>query len=208
MSTTSFASALTLDLALRPYELVAAWRPESRNLVLVVRDQVAPRQPVQARITVLGAGVGATILGHAARTAPHPFGVELELAPDALRARTLERLVEVATGARVAYRTRAPRYLAELPAVVHRMNGAKRVTTFAVSEGGCGVAWGGAMPTVGTPLEIQLAAGQQVASFCAEVCWTAPDGAVPTLGLRFAAGDHAVWSRIIGDLKRAGAPPA
>jgi hypothetical protein len=204
----SNARPLSLDLALRPYELVAAWRPDSRNLVLVVAEPVSPRQPVQARITLLGTGVGATILGRVASANPHPFGVELELEPDALRARTLERLVEVASGARVTYRTRAPRYLAAVPAVVHRLNDEKHVTTFAVSEGGCGVEWSGVMPTVGTPLEIQLGAGPRVASFCAEVCWTAPRGRVPTLGLRFAAGDRAAWSEIITDLKQAGAPPA
>lgn len=208
MPTPSPERALTLDLALRPYELLAGWRPASRNLVLLVGEPVQPRQAIQARITVLGTGAGATILGRAARATPHPFGVELELEPDALRARTLERLVEVAAGARVAYRSRAPRYLAEVPAVVHPMNEATRVTTFAVSEGGCGLTWRGAMPAVGTPLEIQLGAGPQVASFCAEVCWTAPRGPIPTLGLRFAAGDRATWARIIMDLQRAGAPPA
>lgn len=208
MPTTSTSRTLSLDLAFRPYELVAAWRPASRTLVLVVSQPVSPSQPVQARITVLGTGAGATILGRVARTAPHPFGVELELEPDALRARTLERLVEVAAGARVDYRTRAPRYLAEVPALVHRLNEVKRVTTFAVSEGGCGLAWSGAMPAVGTPLEIQLGSGEQLASFCAEVCWTAPQGRIPTLGLRFAAGDRASWSRMIAELQRAGAPPA
>jgi hypothetical protein len=208
MPTASIRRALSLDLALRPYELMAAWRPESRNLVLVVAEPVAPRQPVQARITLLGTGAGATIIGCAARARPHPCGVELELEPDALRARTLERLVEVASGAPVAYRTRAPRYLAEIPALVQRPDGARRATTFAVSEGGCGLEWSGTMPAVGTPLDVQLGAAPQVASFCAEVCWTAPRERVPTLGLRFVAGDRASWSRIISALKAAGAPPA
>jgi hypothetical protein len=203
----STTGALTLDLALRPYELVAAWRPASRNLVLVVAEPVRVRQPVQARISVLGLGVGATILGRAAKASPHPFGVELELEPDPLRARTLERLVEVAAGARVAYQTRAPRYLAEVPAVVVGREDT-RLTTFAVSENGCGLSWSGPMPGVGTPLEIHLGSGDRVASFCGEVCWTSPPDRPATIGLRFAGGDRRTWRLIIEGLKSAGAPPA
>jgi hypothetical protein len=187
---------------------MAAWRPASRRLVVVVREPVQERQPVQARISVLGLGVGATILGTAVSASPHPVGVELELEPDELRMRTLERLVEVAAGARVDYQRRAPRLLAEVPAVVSHGDRALRTTTFAVSDNGCGLAWSEPMPAVGTPLEIHLGTGSQVASFCGEVCWTSPFGRAPTLGLRFAAGDRQTWGFILAELKRAGAPPA
>ena len=196
-------------LALRPYELVAAWRPATRNLALGVPDPVQPRQPVLARIRVLGLGVGATILGQAARALPHPFGSELELEPDELRVRTLERLVEVAAGARVADHDRAPRFVAEVPVAVLRLRHAVRVSTFAVSEGGCGIAWTGpALPGAGTRLDVRLGGGDRIARFESQVAWTSPVGRAPALGLRFLSGDRATWSRMVADLQRAGAPPA
>jgi hypothetical protein len=164
---------------------------------------------VQARIALLGLGVAATILGHAVRVERTPVGVELELAADDLRARALKRLVDLAAGARLVYRTRAPRYLAEVPAVVYLHRHATRTSTFAVSENGCGLAWcGGPMPGVGAALEIHLGSGTEVASFCGEVCWTSATGPLPTLGLRFAAGDRSTWTRILAGVQRAGAPPA
>lgn len=208
MLTSPPGGALTIDLALRPYELMAAWRPTSRRLVVLVQEPVQPRQTVQARISVLGTGCEATIIGSAATATPHPVGVEVELEPDELRRRTLERLVEVAQGARVAYKMRAPRFLAEVPVIVYRLNRASRTTTFAVSEGGCGLKWPFQMPPVGTPLEIHLGSGTEVASFCAEVCWTHPSTRAATMGLKFAAGDRETWKAILAEVKAAGAPPA
>lgn len=202
------ADALVLDLSLRPYELLAAWRPGSRTLVLGVSQPALEGQRVVVGITVLGLGVAATITGRALVPRGHVLGFELELEPDATRLRALERLVEVAQGAPVAYRTRAPRLLAEVPAVVIGPRGPTRMTTFAISENGCGLAWTGPVPEVGVPMEIHLSAGSRVASFCGEVCWTAPSGRAPTVGVKFAAGDRTTWSRYFAELKAAGAPPA
>ena len=199
---------IVLELPLRPYELIAAWRGASRTLVLVVHQQVQLQARVQVRISVLGLGVSATITGRAVGAREHPFGAEVELEPDATRARALEALVEVAQGAPVTYRNRAPRWLAALPAVVFGARGPTEMWTFAVSENGCGLAWSGPLPDVGVPMEVRLGAGRQVASFCGEVCWTAPTGRVPTVGLKFAAGDRTTWVQILAELQRAGAPPA
>jgi hypothetical protein len=208
MPSPSPADVLALDLPFRPYELLAAWRPASRSLAVVVQQPVRQGQPVQARISVLGLGVSATITGRAARVREHPVGYEVELAPDDTRVRALERLAEVASGERVDYKVRAPRYLAEVPAVVHGARGPTLMSTFAVSENGCGLAWSGPMPEVGVPMDIRLEAGDRMASFCGEVRWTATAGRVPTVGVQFAAGDRKVWAQIIAALKAAGAPPA
>lgn len=203
------AQALTLDLALRPYELMAAWRPASRNLVLVVNEPVEVRQQVHARICVLGHDVGATIVGRAASASPHPLGVEVELEPDALRAPTLERLVAVvASGARAAYEARAPRWVAEVPAFVYRHRHFRRTSTFTVSEEGCGLRWSGALPPVGAAVEVHLGGADRFASFCAEVRWTSPPGRAAALGVRLDAGDRDTWAGMLADLRRAGAPPA
>jgi hypothetical protein len=205
---TSTPGTVELDLVLRPYELIAAWRPASRTLSLVVREPVAKRQRVHARISILGTGVAATITGRATSVRPHPVGVEADVEPDDVRLRAMERLVAIAGGERVAYQPRAPRLLASVPAVVESLRGPMLMSTFSVSTDGCGLAWSGPIPDIGSPMEIRLGAGKVVASFCGEVCWTAPSGRAPTVGLQFAAGDRRTWARILADLQRAGAPPA
>jgi hypothetical protein len=199
---------VALDLALRPYELVAAWRTASRTLVVPVAQPVRALQRVEARISLLGHGLCSTILGIAVAVRPHPLGVELELEPDALRELSLERLVQIAAGARVTYRSRAPRWLAEVPAYVDRLLHPRRTTTFSVSENGCALAWSGPMPAIGTRVEVHLGTGRRHATFRGEVCWRHPFGRVPALGLRFATGDRESWAEILADVRRGGAPPA
>ncbi len=201
------ARAIAVDVSLHADELIAAWRPGARRLVLTVREPIQSRQRVAARISAVGLGVAATITGRVVTSRRSPDLYRIELEPDDTRVRALERLVSVAAGERVAYQRRAPRFLAALPAVVYGARGPTYMTTFSVSDNGCGLAWSGAMPDLGVPMEIRLGAGSQVASFCAEVCWTAPTGRAPTVGVRFAAGERSAWTRIVADLRRSGAPP-
>jgi hypothetical protein len=208
MANTPLPETVDLDLALRPYELIASWRPATRCLALVVRTPVQKRQRVQARISLLGLGVAATIIGRARATRPHAVGLEIELEPDDTRIRAMERLVEVAGGDRVAYQERAPRLLASVPAVIQGPLGPTYMTTFSVSTNGCGLTWSGPMPDLGSPLDVRFGAGGQSASFCGEVCWTAPAGRTPTVGLRFEAGDRRAWAKMLAELQRRGAPPA
>ena len=202
------AGLAAVEVPLRPDELIQAWRPEQRRLSLTLRDPQQRGQRLAARVRAVGLGVEATITGRILSARRERDGVRIELAPDDTRIRALERLVAIAGGKPVAYQLRAPRYLVSLPAVVYDHRGPIYMTTFAVSAHGCGLAWSGALPDVGAPMEIRLGAGNRVASFCGEICWTAPCSRAPTVGVRFAAGERSAWDRILAELKRAGAPPA
>ena len=199
---------VAVDVPLRPDEMIAAWRPDSRRLALAVREPIQSKQRVAAHIRAVGLGVAATITGRVVSARRDRDGFRIELAPDDTRLRALERLVAIAAGKSVAYQLRSPRLLAALPAVVYDHRGPTYMTTFAVSDNGCGLAWSGPIPTIGVPMEIKLGAGSRVASFCGEVCWTEPAGRAPTVGVRFAAGERNAWERILAELKHSGAPPA
>jgi hypothetical protein len=203
------AGLVAVDIPLRPDEIIAAWRPDTGRLALAVRETLQSRQRVAARIRAVGLGIEATITGRIASVRRSADGLRIELEPDDTRLLALKRLVAIAGGKSVAYQLRAPRLLVTLPAVVYDHRGPTYMTTFSVSGNGCGLAWSGPMPEVGVPMEIKLGAGIRVASFCGEVCWTAPPSArAPTVGVHFAAGERSAWERIFAELKHSGAPPA
>jgi hypothetical protein len=165
-------------------------------------------QRVAARVAIAGTRAAATITGRIATASPRNGRTSIELVPDETRVRAVERLVEVARGASVAYPPRAPRYLAVLPTVVVGPAGPMYVNTFSVSERGCGLAWSGPLPAVGAALELRLGAGKQVASFRGVVAWTSQSGRAATVGVRFVAGQTAAWATMFQDVRRSGAPPA
>jgi hypothetical protein len=209
MPPTPHAGVVYLDVPLRPDELVAAWRPESRRLLLPTLAPVRLQLRVAARISVVGAGVAATITGPVVSASRHGTHYRIELVPDETRVRAVERLLAVARGeAAVDYQIRAPRFLATVPAVVHCPCGPTYMTTFSVSEKGCGLAWSGPVPDVGVQMKVRLGAGSQAASLSSVVCWTAQSGRTATVGVRFLAGATAAWAMMLADMKRSGAPPA
>jgi hypothetical protein len=199
-----------VGVPLTPDELVAAWRPEARRLRLRIEVAAKLQQRLAARLTVLGPGVATTITGRVVSASRQGTLHDVELVPDDARVAALEWLVAVARGAPVRYLKRAPRFLAAMPVVVYGPGGPAFMTTISVSENGCGVAWSGPvpLPAVGAPIDVRLGAGTQSAAFRSVVCWTAQAGRSTTVGVRFVAGAKRVWSLMLGDLKRAGAPPA
>lgn len=207
MLSTTLPAVLVVDTDLQPFELLSRWRPTDRTLALALRQRVERRQRLHVRISLVGLGVSATITGRARTIHRHAEGVEVDLEPDQARVRALEWLVEVANGAQVSYQPRPPRYHAALPAVVTGMTGPVFMNTLTVSEHGCGLAWTGPTPELDVPLEVRIGAGRRVASFCAEVCWTSQTRGIPTVGLRFAAGDRNTWAKILEELERT-SPPA
>lgn len=200
-----------LEVALRPDELVAAWRADARTLLLPAREPLRLQQRVAVRITVAGLGVGATITGRVASTSRHGSDLRFELAPDDGRVRAVERLRAVARGdASADYPKRAPRLLAAVPAVVQAPAGPTFMTTFSVSERGCGLAWSGPapVPDVGARVDVRLGAGSRSATLRGAVCWTARSGRSATVGVFFLDGARHHWARIFSELRASGAPPA
>ena len=203
------AGVFPIDVQLRPDELVAAWRADTRRLVLRTHEPLRARQRVAARITAIGRGAAATITGRVGSVSRHDGAHSIELVPDEMRLRALERLLAVARGEAINYQTRIPRFLATIPAVVHGPAGPNYMTTFSVSENGCGLAWSGPVPAVlGTEMDIRLGAGTRSVTFRSVVCWTARSGSTATVGVRFATGTRSTWAMILTEVKRSGAPPA
>ena len=209
MTPSPSAGVFSMDVRLRPDDLVVAWRTESRRLVLPTREPLRMKQRVAARITVLDRGVAATITGRVTSTSRSENVHRIELVPDELRLRALERLVAIARGEAVDYQPRLPRFLVTIPAVVHGPAGPTYMTTFSVSEAGCGLAWSGSAPaSIGARLDIRLGAGSRAVTFRSVVCWTARSGSSATVGVRFVAGAKDAWAMLLTEAQRSGAPPA
>lgn len=208
MSPVSNSGLVRIDVALLPDELVAAWRPESGRLLLTMPQPLRLQQRVAARITVVGIDVSATITGRVASSSRSGDQHRIELLPDEMRQRAMQKLLSVARGESVDYQNRAPRFLATLPAVVRGPGGTTYMTTFSVSAKGCGLAWSGPVPPVGEPMDVRLGAGNRAASFRSVVCWAARSGRAPTVGVRFLAGPQSVWTSMLADVEGSGAPIA
>ena len=204
------AGVTIVNVPLSPDEFVAAWRPESRRLLLPMHAPPKLQQRVAARVTLLGSGLAATITGRVVSASRQGAIHRVELVPDDARVAAVERLVAVARGEPVRYQQRVPRFLATMPVVVYGPAGPTFMTTFSVSENGCGVAWSGPVPVpqVGAPIDVRLGAGTKAAAFRSVVCWTALAGRSASVGMRFLAGAKVAWNMMLGDVKRSGAPPA
>jgi hypothetical protein len=209
MQASPTAGVFSMEVRLRPDELVAAWRPDSRRLVLQTREPLRAKQRVAARITAIDRGVAATITGRVASASRHEHLHRIELVPDEMRLPALERLLAVARGEPVEYQPRVPRLLVTIPAVVHGPAGPTYMTTFSVSENGCGLAWSGSSPAaVGSRLDIRFGAGSRTVTFRGVVCWTGRSGTTPTVGVRFVVGPKDTWTTMLAEARRSGAPPA
>jgi hypothetical protein len=202
------AGVFSIDVRLSADEVVAAWRTDLRRLVLHTREPVRAKQRVAARITAVERGVAATITGRVAGASRDDKGQRIELVPDEMRLPALERLLAVARGAPAEYQPRIPRLLVTIPAVVHGPAGPTYMTTFSVSENGCGLAWSGPPAAIGTRLAIRLGAGSRAVTFGGEVCWTARAGGTAMVGVRFVAGAKDAWALMLSEAKRSGAPLA
>lgn len=201
--------AVHLAVSLRPDELLRAWRPDVQRLSLAAPEPLKAQQRVVARIALSGGDAAATITGRVASATRVPGGGHrIEVAPDDLRVKAVERLVALARGDVVEWAPRIPRYLATVPAVVQGPIAPTYMTTFSVSAKGCGLAWTGPVPAVGAPVDVRLGAGSSAARLRSVVCWTARSGRTAMVGVRFVAGAQGVWETMVAELARSGAPAA
>lgn len=207
MPAASAGPLVSVDLALRPEAFVAAWRADTRRLLLEASESPRVQQRLAVRITLEGLGVAATITGRVVTVSPRGGVHRFELVPDDARVRAVEKLVAVARGEAVDYRPRAPRFLATMPVVVQGTQGPTYMTTFSVSAEGCALAWSGPAPAVGAPLDVRLGAGNRPASLRGVVCWSAQTRGTVTVGVRFVAGANATWRSIVRDVEHSGALP-
>jgi hypothetical protein len=208
MPTAAQPGVVAVEALLSADELVAAWRRDTRRLVLPARDPLRVHQRIAARIIVAGTGAAATITGRVVSSSREETRHRIELVPDETRVAALERLVALARGEVVEHVPRIPRFLVTMPAVVHGPAGPTYMTTFSVSENGCGLAWSGPVPEVGAPVDIRLGAGQGAARLRGIVCWTNRSGRAAMVGVRFLSGARHAWAMTLAELERAGALPA
>ncbi len=208
MPTAAQPGVVPVDVPLRPDELAQAWRRDARRLLLQTREPLRVQQRVAARLTAVGVGAAATVTGRVVSVSRTGAVHRIELAPDETRVPAVERLLAVARGDVVECEPRMPRFLATIPAVVHGPAGPTYMTTFSVSENGCGLAWSGPVPQVGADVDIRLGAGKGAASFRGAVCWTTHTGRAALVGVRFLSGARHAWAIALVELERAGAPAA
>lgn len=208
MPTAAQPGVVPVDVLLRPDELASSWRRDARRLLIHTREPLRVQQRVAARVTAVGVGAAATITGRVVSASRTGSGHRIELAPDETRVAAVERLVALARGDVVEHAPRIPRLLATLPAVVRGPAGPTYMTTFSVSEKGCGLAWSGPLPEVDAAVEVRLGAGPGAASFRGVVCWKAHTGRAAMVGVRFLSGAERAWAITLAALERAGAPAA
>jgi hypothetical protein len=200
------------DVSMSSSDLASAWRPSTHRLCVEVAgppprlgDQVAVRVRLTDR-TLVATVVGTTVSLHR-----HGPLFRLELAPTEAGQRAVAMLLSAAGGAPVQYHQRAPRYLARLPVVVTTDGGGDMLmTTFSISERGCGLSWSGPPPAIGKTVRLRLGPRARQTDVWGVVRWAgrAGHGVKAGVGLLQAAPPPAAWSELFDHAARSGAPRA
>lgn len=194
-------------VSLEPSEMLGAFRPDTMRLLLRVPAALPLRQKAAVRIQLTGLPVGATVVGMVVSVHGEGAQHRVELAPDAASLPALRLLLAAARGESIPMLDRGPRYLAQVPVVVSCEGRAIYMTTFCVSEGGCGLRWSGPLPKVGQEVSVRLSGTARGPDIPGTVCWLASSGSSPTAGVRFDAREApGAWERMFADVARSGAP--
>jgi len=200
------------DVAMSSSELTGAWRPATHRLYVEVPGQ-APRlrDQVAVRVRLVDRTMVATVVGSVVSLHQHGPHHRVEMSPSDAGQRAVTMLLSAAGGAPVQYHQRAPRYLARLPVVVATEGGGEMLmTTFSISERGCGISWSGPPPVIGKTLRLRLGPRARQTDVWAVVRWAgrAGQGVKAGVGLVQDAPPPAAWAELFDSTARSGAPRA
>lgn len=196
-------------IALLPKQLLEAWRQETGRLRLPAPVAARPQERTAVRIRLEGKPVEATIVGTVVSSHGSGARQETELAPDREGVRAMQILVAAARGEPVQFMQRGLRYLARLPVFVDWSGSTVYMTTFSVSERGCGIVWSGSsLPTLGQAIHLRFGAGPRAAEFRGVVCWVRASRPNSTVGVLLIMGRNpsAAWDQLLRDAEKSGAP--
>lgn len=177
------------EVALEAALLDTSWHPESGRLVASAAGCV-PRG-ARVAVQILGPGkVMSPLTGSVAAALPDGEGAALEIELDQDQRPAVDRLLAYLRTGRDAPRVRAPRYRVSLPAFVSSGGASVYMTAVSLSRGGCGLAWMGAPPRIGSVLLLRLGSGSGSASFRGMVCWVRALAGGLRVGVRFVSGQE------------------
>jgi hypothetical protein len=197
-------------LRLVPAQMLEAWRPEESLLRLRSERAPAPQDRAAVRIELIGRPEAATVVGTVIGVQRGAAGHSFELAPDPESLGAIRLLLAASRGEDVRFHPRPARYLVRLPATVSFWNAARiLMTTFSVSEGGCGLCWSGPLPTVGQELRLRVEASPRAAVIPGVICWRESSRPNSTAGVRLTGNlATSAWPALVADLARSGVPRA
>lgn len=199
-----------VNVALDPAQMLDAWRADTSRLLLPTAAAPRLRQKAAVRIQLAGRPAVSTVVGTIVSVHAEGRGHRIELAPDAESLRAVRVLLAAARGEPVAFMKRSKRYLVRLPVVVASGGSDLYMTTFCISEAGCGLKWSGPLPAIGQRVTLRLATTGHNQGLRGTVRWLTSSGTLHSAGVRFDLGAAAMasWSRTFAEVARSGAPLA
>jgi hypothetical protein len=186
------------ELLLPDTELTSAWLPASRRLFLPSPRPLRRGQRVSVLVRT-DAGAGIPIGGEVVDLGP---GDAVAVAVDEGRVPAVQRILDSLQGRGLKPRSRPPRYRVSLPAVVSSSSLHAYMTTFSLSQGGCGLLWTGPRPSRGTMVQVRLGSGSRSAAFHARVAWASDEGGPLRVGLRFVVGQDGALQQLLAGAQR------
>jgi hypothetical protein len=188
-------------LRLEEDAVVAAWSPAQRRLAVPAEERLPAGEAVVIRIA-RPAGPELSLVGIVAQSTPAGEGWRVTVAPGIEDEQVVHELMARDRADRPAHRVREPRYPLSIPVVVSSATGRQLMTTTSVSLSGCGLAWSGARPQVGSYLDLHMGTARTGAAVRARVAWVreAPRGL--RVGLRLVGGDLTGWARFLVQWRR------
>jgi hypothetical protein len=181
------------EIAIDERDLASAWRPEARRLAIPWPRALSRGKRVAVRVQTEG-GVVIPVSGVSLDAAQDGM---LEIAVDLHRVGAVKRVLDALEGRARPPRPRATRYRLALPAVVACPEVHALMTTFSVSQSGCGLVWSGPHPGRGTPIQVRLGSGSHSATFRGRVAWVSEVAHQVRVGIRFVLGHDAALTALL-----------